>query len=67
MIDPREKLVLELLKLGLNKQLSLTIVLYAGSSQCVVNKEYLMEIKIPKEILNKVYQKVVKFYSGEFA
>jgi len=30
MIDPREKLVLELLKLGLNKQLSLTIALDAA-------------------------------------
>jgi len=65
MIDPREKLKRELMILGVNDYKSTVISLDAGSSQCIVNKEYLKDIKIGKSIFDKVYQKVMDFYCGE--
>lgn len=65
MIDSRTILVNELLKLGVNKYNATVIALDAGSSQCVVNKEYLNDINIDKSILEDVYKKVVDFYCGE--
>ena len=65
MIDPREKLKNELLSLGVNNFNSTVISLDAGSSQCIVDKEYLSDLKIDKNIFNKVYQKVVDFYCGK--
>lgn len=61
MIDPREKLKRELMILGVNDCNSTVISLDAGSSQCVVNKECLNDIKIDKSIFDKVLQKVVDF------
>jgi hypothetical protein len=64
MIDPRERLENELLKIGLDKKSSTLISLDAGSSQCVVNREYLDELEINSKIINEVHQKVIAFYSG---
>jgi len=65
MIDPRGKLKQELMNLGVNDSNSTVISLDAGSSQCIVNKEYLNHIKIDKSIFDKVLQKVIDFYCGE--
>ncbi len=65
MIDPREILKSELLKLGLEKKLTTLISLDAGSSQCAVNREYLDELEINPKIINKVHQKIIAFYCGD--
>jgi len=57
MKDPREVLENELL----NNKTSTSIALDAGSSQCVVNKEYLNEVISDFELMEKVYQKVIAF------
>ncbi|MEE9431504.1 MAG: hypothetical protein V3V16_10710 [Melioribacteraceae bacterium] len=67
MKDPRESLYEELLKLRVNKHIAAIIALDAGSSQCVVNKEYLKDMGINKYILDKVHKKVIDFYCGELA
>jgi hypothetical protein len=56
MIDPREKLKRELMILGVNDYNSTVISLDAGSSQCIVNKEYLNDIKIDKSILRPLHK-----------
>ena len=65
MIDPREKLKRELMILGVDDYKSTVISLDAGSSQCIVNKEYLKSLKIDGDIFDKVNQKVIDFYCGE--
>ena len=65
MIDPREVLVNELVKLGVDKIISTTIALDAGSSQCSVNKEYLKDVISDVELMENAYQKVIAFYCGD--
>ena len=65
MTDSRIILENELLNLGVDKRASTLISLYAGSSQCSVNMKYLEELKIDSKIIQKVFFKVMSFYSGE--
>ncbi len=58
----REDLAEELQKMGLTKLQSITIALDAGSSQCVVDEEYLSTFDIDKETKVKVNSKVKDFY-----
>jgi hypothetical protein len=62
-MESREDLAEELQKMGLTKLQSITIALDAGSSQCVVDEEYLLTFDIDKETKIKVNSKVKDFYS----
>jgi len=61
-MESREDLAEELQKIGLTKLQSITIALDIGSSQCVVNEEYLSNFDIDIETKNKVNSKVKDFY-----
>lgn len=67
MSDPRIVLKEELIAIGiLSKQASI-IALDAGSSQVIVNKEYLDDFKFFKIITIKVLAMITKFYNGELS
>lgn len=67
MRDPRIFLKNELMAIGiLSKQASI-IALDAGSSQVIVNKEYLNDFKFSKIITTKALAVITKFYNGELS
>jgi hypothetical protein len=65
MNDPREVLKKELIKIGIGDSKSALIALDAGSSQCILNTEYLNELQIDKMLRKKVEKIIYKFYSGQ--
>jgi hypothetical protein len=67
MRDPRIVLKDELIAIGiLSKQASI-IALDTGSSQVIVNKEYLDDFKFSKIITTKALATITKFYNGELS
>lgn len=67
MIDPRVLLKGELIKIGiLSKQASI-IALDAGSSQVIVNSNYLDDFKFSTIIKTKALLAITKFYNGEIS
>jgi len=60
----RELLVDELVKIGVNKSKATVIALDFGSSQCLVDKEYLIEIISKREIIDMAHKIVRDFYCG---
>ena len=65
MKDEREILKERLMKVGIDESNSTTIALDAGSSQCVVNKSYLIEMGIPPQFIKKALKQIILFYTGE--
>jgi hypothetical protein len=63
-LDPREVLEKKLIKVGISPRLSGIIALDAGSSQCVVDKEYLRDMYIEPNLQKKALAEVNKFYNG---
>jgi hypothetical protein len=61
-MESREDLANELQNIGLTKIQSITIALDAGSSQCIVDEEYLSDFDINEDIKKSVQSKVKKFY-----
>lgn len=66
--DPRIALSEELKQIGLVEKDAITISLDAGSSQTVVNNEYLTRnFYFSKNILAQILIMVSKFYKGQFS
>ena len=65
MRDPRIVLKDELIGI-LSKQASI-IALDTGSSQVIVNKQYLDDFKFSKIITTKALATITKFYNGELS
>ncbi len=51
--------------IGISEKKSGIIAVEAGSSQCVVNEDYLLEIGIPDYLINKAMNFINMFYRGE--
>lgn len=66
MNDAREILIKELVSLGIPEGVSVCIALDAGSSQVIVNKEYIEKLGIQRKMQNIVLEKVTRFYSGYY-
>jgi hypothetical protein len=67
MKDPRIVLKNELIAIGiLSKQASI-IAIDTGSSQVIVNKEYLDDFNFSKIITTKALAMITKFYNGELS
>jgi len=64
--DPREILLNELVSSGIPKTLAYSVSLDAGSSQAIIDKEYLEELKISKEMEEIILEKVSRFYFGYY-
>ena len=67
MSDPRIILKEELISIGIVGHEASIIALDAGSSQVIVNKEYLDEFKYHKSKSNKALAMITKFYNGELS
>jgi hypothetical protein len=67
MNDSRIILKEELISIGIVANQASIIALDAGSSQVIVNKEYLDEFKFHKSISNKALAMITKFYNGELS
>lgn len=67
MNNPRRIFFNELISLKVDKLKAYSIALDAGSSQTIVDEEYLTNIKIPKDIITDVLQKVRYFYFGYYS
>lgn len=67
MIDPRTILEEKLLSIDIEKSKALLIAIEAGSSQAVVDRDYLVEINIPDSHIKQCFELVVKFYMGYFS
>ncbi len=65
MNDPRIILKEELINLGFTQIDAAIIALDSGSSQTIVNEEYLSDFKISKQQKVKVLDFVLKFYQGD--
>ena len=65
MKDERVILKERLIKVGIDESNSATIALDAGSSQCIVNKLYLIESGIPSQFIEKALKEIVLFYMEE--
>lgn len=65
MEDPRIILQNELIKVGIKHTDAHIISLDAGSSQVVVNREYLSDFEYSKQIRKVALSVVIKFYTGE--
>lgn len=63
--DERNKLMKILCLIGLSELMSTTISIEAGSSQAIVNEDYLIEIGVPMFYIEKVMHYVNMFYRGE--
>lgn len=66
MKDERKILKEELVSIGISEYEATIIALDAGSSQTIVDIEYLRKIKIPKHLINQALQKITKFYFGYY-
>ena len=66
MRDPRYILYDEFVSVGIPQKLAFTIALDAGSSQVVIDKEYLNELNISKEMEEIIFEKVSRFYFGYY-
>lgn len=64
-MDPRLILAEKLVLIGIETKLAGSIVLDAGSSQCVVNRVYLKECNIPNQLINESLDIVNSFYCGD--
>ncbi|MDD2284071.1 MAG: DpnD/PcfM family protein [Paludibacter sp.] len=64
--DERNKLMKVLCLIGLSEYMSNLISIEAGSSQAIVNEDYLIEIGVPVVYIDKVMHYVNMFYRGEF-
>jgi len=65
-VDERNKLMKILCLIGLSELMSNIISIEAGSSQAIVNEDYLIEIGVPAVYIDKVMHYVNMFYRGEF-
>ena len=65
MDDPRIILKEKLINLGFTQIDAAIIALDTGSSQTIVNKEYLSDFKIGKQQKVKALDFVIKFYQGD--
>jgi DpnD/PcfM-like protein len=65
-IDERIKLKEILCLIGISKEKSNLIAIEAGSSQCVVNVDYLISIEVPSYLLDVAMKYINMFYRGEF-
>jgi hypothetical protein len=63
--DERNKLMKILCLIGLSELMSTIISIEAGSSQAIVNEDYLIEIGVPIFYIEKVMHYVNMFYRGE--
>lgn len=63
--DERNKLMKILCLIGLSELMSTIISIEAGSSQAIVNEDYLIEIGVPMFYIEKVMHYVNMFYRGE--
>lgn len=63
-----ERIILEkiLCHIGISETQSNLIAIEAGSSQCIVNEDYLIEVGIPSFNINNAMKYVNMFYRGEF-
>ena len=64
-VDERIKLMKILCLIGLSELMSTIISIEAGSSQAIVNEDYLIKIEVPAFYIDKVMHYVNMFYSGE--
>jgi len=62
--DQRIVLMNKLINIGVNKKLARIIALDAGSSQVVVNREYLSYHDLSEKIKEKVISELFEFYFG---
>lgn len=68
MVDPRIILQNKLIELGLNRKEAFLIAIEAGSSQSIVDKEYLIEeFNFSRELLEMVVDAVGRFYVGVYS
>lgn len=67
MIDPRIVLKDELIAIGISSKQASIIALDTGSSQVIVNKEYLEDFSFSKIITTKALAMITKFYNGELS
>ena len=67
MSDLRIVLKEELIAIGILSRQASIIALDAGSSQVIVNKEYLDDFKFSKIITIKALAMITKFYNGELS
>lgn len=67
MSDPRIILKEKLISIGIAANQAFIIALDAGSSQVIVNKEYLDEFKFHQRLSNKALAMITKFYNGELS
>ena len=66
MIDDRIILKEKLITINVEKNMASMIALDSGSSQCIVNKSYLVDIGIIDEKMTKRALRLIrKFYCGE--
>ena len=63
--DERNKLMKIICLIGLSELMSTIISIEAGSSQAIVNEDYLIEIGVPMFYIEKVMHYVNMFYRGE--
>ena len=63
------RIILEkiLCHIGISEAQSNLIAIEAGSSQCIVNEDYLIEVGIPSFNINNAMKYVNMFYRGEFS
>lgn len=66
MKDPRLRLKKKLEKEGVSVEDASTISLEAGSSQSIVDRDYLKRFTYPKKTIKKCLKKINKFYSGQY-
>jgi hypothetical protein len=67
MKDPRIVLKNELIAIGILSKHASIIALDTGSSQVIVNKEYLDDFNYSKTITNKALAMITKFNNGELS
>ena len=63
--DPRTKLSEILCLIGIPKEKSNLIAAEAGSTQCIVDEEYLFELKIKSYFIKEAIKYIDMFYKGE--
>lgn len=64
MIDPRKTLLADLLEAGIDRLIARQIAIEAGSSQAIVDSEYLNGLNLNELSKNFVLECVSKFYFG---
>ncbi len=65
MKDERCLLIKKLKKMGIDKFKAYSIAINAGSSQCTINREYLINIGLDENILKDVLILIGLFYTDE--